>query len=275
MVKKGLLVIFLFLILISFVSSVKPDPAPLVINFNQGILIVTSPQQAIAQNQDYRLNFMTHNQTNGLQLTNDSIICRFVLENNDGTIQTAQFPLFNETGNFWTALITAGNFTRQNQYNWVVNCQDIDEYIGGITIGTFEVSNSGLEITESDSIVSIILILGAIFIFLLCLFASIFIPFSNSRSDLGKIISVNYLKYWKILFMSMTYITLLWVFNLLHVISVKMSLLVQFTNYFSIIFQVMNAIVWPIFVFIFVGTLFILWKDLALEKLLSRGINER
>jgi hypothetical protein len=138
-----------------------------------------------------------------------------------------------------------------------------------------DITVSGQPYETKDSISSFLLIFGVMTILGLCLWAAIRLPFKNQRGAMGDIIKVNYLKYWKVLFITLSYMVMTWFFNLLHVASVNLTTLSQFTNYFALVFKIMSILAWPIFIIVFVGTLFILWKDLQLEKLLSRGIDER
>ena len=121
--------------------------------------IIPSLQQNIKQFDYHNLNFMTHNTTDGIHIDNETLICRFVMEDHRGRIMTAQWPPYNETGDFWTAFILAGNFSRVGQYNWVIDCHDEQETVGGVSTGSFLVNPSGFEFENSSGFYWVMLLI--------------------------------------------------------------------------------------------------------------------
>lgn len=269
--KKELLIgVFVILLLIPLISA----PPQVQLNTgDKGLEIKYPAYEFVQQHGSFTLHTHVFNKSDGLLVTNSTTSCILHLYYPNGSHLLERNMSFDSNNIDFELFISKGNFSVLGIHAYIIQCDATS--IGGFVSGMFDVTPSGIELTEGRSITYFILILGSLFIFILCLYASIIIPFKNSRGSLGEIIKVQYLKYFKILFMSLTYIVLLWVFNLFHVLSSNFAVLTQYTNYFALIFQVLNAIVFPVFVFIFVGTLFLLWKDLKLENLLMRGLNER
>ncbi len=139
----------------------------------------------------------------------------------------------------------------------------------------FEVTPTGTILKTSDSNLYILLTLGSLFFFLLCLWGGIVLPFGNQRNDEGKVISVQKLKYFKVGLLFLSYVFLIWMLNLFLALSTNFSILTQYTKFFEVIFSVMNAMSYPLFVFMLIIMSIMGWKDLALKKLLLRGISPK
>ncbi len=139
----------------------------------------------------------------------------------------------------------------------------------------FKVTPTGTILGTSDSVLYILLTLGSLFLFLLCLYGGMVLPFRNTRGDEGKIISVQKLKYFKVGLFFLSYVFFVWLLNLLLTLSTNFSILTQYTKFFEVVFSVTNSASYPIFVFMLILMSILAWKDLALKKLLLRGINPR
>ena len=87
------------------------------------------------------------------------------------------------------------------------------------------------------------------------------------------IISIDKLKYFKVGLLFMSYVLFVWLLNLLFSLSNNFSILTQYTAFFRIMFVVMNAMSYPLFVFMFILMGALAWKDWQLKKLLLRGLN--
>ncbi len=139
----------------------------------------------------------------------------------------------------------------------------------------FEVNPTGTILKTSDSINYVILTLGSLFFFLLALWGAIVLPFKNNRNDEGRVETIQKLKYFKLLCFVAAYILFVWLLNLFLSLSTNFSILTQYTKFFEVIFSVVNSFSYPLFVMMFVIMLFLAWHDLALRKLLLRGLNPK
>ncbi len=137
----------------------------------------------------------------------------------------------------------------------------------------FAVTPTGTILETSDSNLYILLTLASLFFFLLCLWGGVVLPFRNNRNDEGGVISVQKLKYFKVGLLFLSYVFLIWLLNLLLALSTNFSILTQYTKFFEVVFSVMNAMSYPIFVFMLIIMSIMGWKDLQLKKLLQRGLN--
>lgn len=143
-----------------------------------------------------------------------------------------------------------------------------------VWIYNFWVTPTGRILETSDSVTYIILTLASLFFFVLCLWGGMVLPFRNNRdSETGGIISVQKLKYFKVGLIFLSYVFFIWFLNLLLALSTNFSILTQYTKFFEVVFSVMNAMSYPIFVFMLVFMSILAWKDLQLKKLLQRGLS--
>ena len=132
----------------------------------------------------------------------------------------------------------------------------------------FTITPTGRILETSDSITHTILTIGSLFFFLLTLWGGVVLPFKNERDGEGKIISVQKLKYFKVGLLFLSYVFFIWMLNLLLALSTNFSILTQYTKFFEVVFSVMNAMSYPLFVFRLIIMSIMAWKDLALKKLL-------
>ncbi len=174
------------------------------------------------------------------------------------------------TGSVYNFTLSSDNITILGTY--IVN--GIGDLDGTDTIWNynFEVTPSGIALETSDAIIYLILTVGSILLFLLCLYGGIILPFKNRRNEKG-IISVDKVKYFKVGLLFLSYVLFVWVLNLLFTLSNNLAILTQYTGFFRIMFLVMNAMSYPIFVFMIILMGVLAWKDLQLKKLLRRGLN--
>lgn len=135
-----------------------------------------------------------------------------------------------------------------------------------------------IEITPTGILLSIptaILYLGFIFIliiiFLTSMYFGVTIPYRNSRGMQGELISVNDLKYVKILSLFIAYSVFIWIANLM--ISLSSNYLTQTVvlGFFKMVFSISIALFYPILVFTIIFIVIQAVKDFNLKKLLGGG----
>lgn len=273
--KEVLCIIVLFLILMPFVSAISEV---FVQTQDDAILIEYPKIFVLKQNNDFHVRFHAFNKTDGKLLTNETINCTFNLYNSfgEGILRIANLNFGVPEGaqdcqHCFGTHIDGGNFSTTGSYSYLIRCDNVA--IGGAVSVGIEVTPTGMILTESDSMIYIFLTLGSLFFFLLCLYGGIALPFRNQRSDEQKIISVQKLKYFKVGLLFLSYVFFVWLLNLFLTLSTNFSILTQYTKFFEVIFSVTNSASYPIFVFMLILMSILAWKDLALKKLLLRGIN--
>lgn len=278
--KKLALILVFALMFLPLIYSAPPTTT--VTDYQRGVDIIHPETQLIKSEKDLEFNFWTYNNTNGATLTNTSLNCTLYILDNTGN----QFYRFsNQAGanglmtygkgaplcvNCWTMTLPKENISN-GLYSYQIKCQGTQ--IGGYTTGSFEVTTTGVDLTEGRAI----LYIGLIAIFVLILLALPFIinmlPSQDSRDEQGQIIQINWLKYFRPALWLVEWVLALALVFL--VSNVAYAYLVEelFANYLFTIFQIGMGItpVLVILMFIWVGMRF--FSDKNLQQLLNRGFS--
>ena len=265
-----LLVFFLLgiILIIPMISAVPPVTT--VQQFTEGLIIVTSPQQYLKQNQDFTVNFFVHNQSNGRHISNSSTNCSFYLDNSNGTLVLSQKVNYNEN-DYWDIVIKGGNFSETEQYNYGIDCHHT--FLGGSTSGAYIVNPLGDELTSSKAFLYILLFVVSILIFIGLSIFGIYLPVSNKKDELsGYILAVSNLKYLKYLSLAFAYLVsiiisyLAWMISYAYLSMNFLSKLFQFAFYFQAVVAL------PLFILFTYINITNLIRDSEVGELLSRGL---
>lgn len=139
----------------------------------------------------------------------------------------------------------------------------------------YSITNIQRETSTSESILYIALLVICILIFVFSLWGAIVLPFSNRKNAFERVIGITWAKYWKIGFITLTYLMFTWMMNLAVSITENTVSLTQFGGFFEMTFNILMALSYPFFITMFLFTNYVLIKDLKLNKLLLRGVNPR
>lgn len=194
----------------------------------------------------------------------------FVYMVNDAILYNVSSPM-TKVGTFYNYTFCNTTIVGAYTANGVGNP---DGKITSWTYG-FDVTPTGTILKTSDSNLYILLTLASLFLFLLTLWGGIVLPFRSNRNEEGEIISVQKLKYFKVGLFFLSYVFFMWMLNLLLALSTNFSILTQYTKFFEVVFSVMNVMSYPLFVLMLIIMSILAWKDLALKKLLQRGITPK
>lgn len=134
----------------------------------------------------------------------------------------------------------------------------------------FEVTSTGAGLTTAEGIIYFIGLALAMVFFGLSLYFSVTIPFSNGR-DNGKLVSINKLKYLKLLFIGTTYALLLLIVGIANGITRNLIGLTQISVIFNWIYWILLSGLFPAIVLIFIGMIIFQVEDKILAKKLKRG----
>ncbi len=178
-----------------------------------------------------------------------------------------------KTGSVYNFTLTSGNLTKSGEY--IVNGVGDLDGVNTIWSYNFFVTGSGIKLNTSGAIAYLVLLIGVFFIFFLTLWGAIVLPIKNRRNGLDEVIDVDYLKYAKVIFMFLSYTLLVWIVNLLLTLSNSFIILSQYEGFFTMVFQILRALIWPIFVIMIVVFFLLGARDLKLNKLLTRGFRIR
>ncbi len=139
----------------------------------------------------------------------------------------------------------------------------------------YTITNISTEITIQESIIYVILTTAAFLMFLFCLWGGIGLPARNRRNELGRVIDVEILKYPKIALIFLSYAFFTWFINIIMTMSNSLVTLTQYQGFFEMIFNFLMAGLYAVFVAMWVVFFVLMWKDIKLKDLLTRGIQPR
>lgn len=245
--KSGIFLGLMLLCLIGLVTAQPPFSQS--VGFTDGYLIEFPQQGTIPQNQDYLFNFHVYNLSNGFPIDNSVTDCFFHLYDNSG-LHLIETNLDYVSENEWQINVTQGNFTREGDYSYIVQCNS--SILGGFQSVGFEVSNADRQINISESIIYILLTIGVFLIFVISLYFTIAIPYSNKTNEKGAVIKVTKAKYFKLLMVGITYAFFVWLLNILIGVSSSFASLTLYYGFISFLFSIMLNLTIPIFALIFV-----------------------
>jgi len=139
---------------------------------------------------------------------------------------------------------------------------------------TFEylVTVTGNELETSESIIYIIFIVGLIFTFLFFIFGAIKIPFKNTRADNGQIVSVNDLKYLKVVCIVFSYLILMAIFGILRQITANYLFLNQAHKTFQWLYWFLLSFTLPIIIVSVILMIVMFFENKKIKKALFRGV---
>ena len=272
--SKGVfLIIFSILFLFPLVNAQPPFQQTTILD--KGIQIEVTLIDTIEQNKLFQFHIHAHNSSNGLLLKNDTIdFCAIHLFNNSGKHIVLTNMTYDKDHLGWEFNVLGGNFSKIGFYDSLFYCEVTGE-IGGFFEHIFEVTKNGDVLDTPKTIVYLILVMGALFFFLLCLYGGIVLPFKNKRNEASKIIAIERLKYFKLALLFLSYILFVWIANLLFALANNFDILTSYIAFFEIMFKVINSFSLAVFVIMWVSMMFLAWRDLNLKRLLSRGINPK
>lgn len=139
----------------------------------------------------------------------------------------------------------------------------------------FQITSKEFDATISESIIYVVLFLGSFGIFLIVLWGSIIIPLNNPRNNSGRIVAIDKLKYFKIGLMFLSYVLIIWLVNLMISASNNLVTLSQFNGFFTMVFQILLAMAWPLMVIMILWIVYLAFKDWNLKSYIERGIFPR
>lgn len=139
----------------------------------------------------------------------------------------------------------------------------------------FEVTKSGEDLDTSEAIIYILLTLSVLGLFLLSLYFTIAVPYSNKIDDAGAVIKVTKTKYIKLALILLSYVLFVWVLNVLVGVSDNFVNLTMYYGFISFLFDMLNNIALPFSIFILILMFFEIIRDANIMKAISKFGNSR
>lgn len=150
--------------------------------------------------------------------------------------------------------------------DWIADPDDIT------TAGNYDftICNEGGCLDFDEALIYIFVSIGIFLLFLICLYASLNIPYRNIFNDKGSmIIKITKSKYLKLLFILITLPLFLWFINILVALSTNFLDLDLFSGFFKFIFISLNSLVLPYSIVVMVIFFFEIIRDINYMKLIK------
>lgn len=199
-IKQKRMIVTIFLIFfINFISLVHATSI-IVDNQANGLRMTFVPFETIKRYNPYNLTIEVINESNGVGITTAN--CTFKIINHTGEIVLYE-NLTKISNHHYNLFVKSGNFTKVDQYGYVISCASSVENTGNAVQGVFSVTNTGTKLIDGEDKIYNLLFFGFLIMFALMLTVAILTPFSNPTMFDKKgnlfVIRINYYKYVKII----------------------------------------------------------------------------
>ena len=177
--------------------------------------------------------------------------------------------LMSKSGTFFSFNIFANESGAVGEYKVNGTCSTGEELV--VFAYKFPITFSGGELSTAGGLVSIVFLIGILFVFGLCLYGAIRIPWGHNTDPNKNIISVNDLRFVKIFLIGISYVMLFFIFGILKRLTENFLVLEGATSIFNWLFILMRSFMWPLIVLTLLIS-FIVWlQNLSLKKKIERG----
>ena len=257
--------------MVSLVSAQPPFEQG---SFLDGFEIKHPIIETLQVNQDVEFEFHVFNSSNGVPIIEgigqDTLSCYFHLYNSTGQ-HMLELQENTPSHNFdYGFNVTGGNFSSIGEYSYITQCNS--SVAGGFVSVPFIVTGGGVEMTTATALIYIIFILTLGFLLFYTLVAAVRIPFKNTVSEEGKVLSVNYLKYFKVIMMFFSYFLLMFLIGIVRSVMYNYLLVTGAEKVFEWLWWTMFYLIWPIIVTSLIVLLITFLTDRKLTSALERGI---
>jgi hypothetical protein len=265
--KKLILLLYIVICFVGIVSAVPPVTTT--IQFPQGYTIQVHPiTQYFKAGEDLNLNAHVQNTSNGYPI-NASITCWLHLYNSSGShlvilSTNATSELFD-----YSFKILGGNITERTK-SYLIYCYG--NGLGGYYSNPIQVNSVGKDLAIGDSILYIGFLTLMILLFVVNFVAIGYLPARNERDEEGRIMSINYLKYFRNVLALIGYFLFIAIFYMSSNLAFAFLQTELFAETLFMIFRVsfllapVVIVVWAIWIF---ASMF---HDKEFQKVLNRGM---
>ena len=174
---------------------------------------------------------------------------------------------------FFQVNLSSGNTSELGDY--FINMFCVDQNYGDASTTEFTVTPLGKQLTTAQSIAHIFTLLAAIFMFVMAVVGAIKLPWKDSRTADGRLMSVSDLKYLKLLCGVIAYLILIWILALAEDISDAYLFLSGATNFFHVIGLIALSIFYALIILLPWFIIINIMQDKKTKDMIKRGLNPR
>ena len=141
------------------------------------------------------------------------------------------------------------------------------------TTFNFQITKSGSELSTSQGIIYVIVLIIAIGLFFACMYGAFKIKWGNIWDvDNRSIISINDFKWVKLICIVFSYILFMWVIWLIYGVTENFLYMEFAARFFYMVFWILLAFLFPVLVVSVILCLVVWFDDRKMDKLIKRGL---
>jgi len=159
------------------------------------------------------------------------------------------------------------------QYVYITQCNPNGE-LGSPIPSDYMVNGYGTDVTGSQIAGYAILLFLSLLVLALTIYGSFAIPFNNNRDEEGKVISINDLKYLRVVGLIFAYLELLFIISIAKNMALGFLLNDGIYELFNIIYTFMLAGMLVFFPLLIFFTIVVWMNDKKTQKAIARGIEQ-
>lgn len=236
--------------------------------FSEGYNIKVPFKEVFRINEPYDFDIHVFNISNGKPIISN-ISCYFHLYNKTGAHLYEGFDNTASTSFDYSFGLSSTNFSTLGQYYYIVQCNST--VLGGYNGEYIYVTAQGVPYTEVHGIIYSAIMVILVAIFLLIGYIFITIPWGNDRME-GKVLAVNWSKYFKIFAFVMDYVILIGIFYFSWNISYGILEFKEMAQFFYLMFRFMMIMILPVFTVILIVGVVQYIKDRNINEYLGRNL---
>ena len=255
------------LVAIPLVSAAPPFQ---VSESTAGLDVRFPPLMTAKLDQSVTAHTHVYNRTNGLPVNDDGTQCSAHLYNSTGNHILESEMEYEATQGEWELKILGGNFTDKAGMSFIIWCNSSGQ--GGFVSGALKITTTGTELTTSRAIIYIGLIAVLVFLLVITLGTISLLPAKNTKDDEG-ILNINRLKYLRPVFWVLAYMLVMAITYLTGGIA-QSYFAENIGGFFLAFFKLMFIFMFPMVLVWLYWILHLIIKDNNITKLLLRGADD-
>lgn len=155
---------------------------------------------------------------------------------------------------------------------YLTKVQCVDGIYNSTATFCITITQTGSELSVGQGIIMLIFVIALIFIFLLCLYGAIRLPWKHGRNEFGKVVSVNDLKYLKIFLFVLSYLLLIFIFGTMRGISANYLFMTGLSKFFDVLYWIMFSFLFPGLVLALIITIISILTNLKFKEAIERNV---
>ncbi len=246
--NKKIFILMMLVVLISLVNAQEPD-------------------FFVEEAREYQLKVSCENAGAICSSTTD---CNITISYENSTIMIDNANLTNLQNGFFSITLGTNETTPTGIFSGRANCVDGER--NATTTFNYKVTTTGTDISIAEAILYVLAILLMSVVLFFTIMGSINIPFRNPKSDDGRVIDLNKLKYLKVFFIVISYLLLMFIFGTARSITANFLDYDNASAFFNFAYWFMLSFLYPTIVVSLIVTVVVFLTDRKWRKAMQRRL---